>query len=407
MWDILASGPFIAAAITATVTILIFLLTPIRDKLVSIIFDKTPKFMLSNYIVDEVTTIEITPINRHARKKNNLSLIISDVRLPNILNVVVSKNTPAWKLNFLDEGIPLRLINLDGDNILRFYFNGRPEISEPHKVIISNRFIETLRDKTAILVSDTVSCKDTAAFFAKLRSKRSIFIDCDTINVSETSDIRSPHIDSTQTHDGFDLTIKNINGMSVSGIDNHKLLSDHSYSWVLRFSRCRDISFSGTTFGHTIAGYCTGGVLYFEHCSQLRFNGCDFFGSGTYAFEIRSCVGLVFENSTFRECTYGIGSIDNSQKVIFRNCRFLRNGPFEGIRFSGVFLDIEFIDCVFEANGINYMDQSYKIGEKYPMISINSYGVSKRPPITMKRTSLVNNGYSQLCDLDGFIEMSE
>jgi polygalacturonase len=169
------------------------------------------------------------------------------------------------------------------------------------------------------------------------------------------SDLKDRHMDFVRWDPNFDgdtLTIRKVNNLTIVGLGSEpvRLVVRPSYVFVLNFDNCHNIELLNLTMGHAPEkGYCTNGVVGAADCSDLRIRKCDLFGSGTEGLTLKNVSGLTFEDSTIRDCSYGIMTIEGSEKLAFVRSRFMNNQEFWGVNIRDS-KDLKFTECVFEGN---------------------------------------------------------
>ena len=89
----------------------------------------------------------------------------------------------------------------------------------------------------------------------------------------------------------------------------------------MAFVGCSDITLSNVTMGHAVEkGYCSGSVIRIDGCDNITIENDDLYGCGTYGLECYRSQGVRVNDTTIRECTYGITSIYLSSDMEFNNC---------------------------------------------------------------------------------------
>ena len=170
--------------------------------------------------------------------------------------------------------------------------------------------------------------------------------------LSDAKDRRMDFVRWDPNFDGNTLTIRKVKNLTIVGLGGEpvRLVVRPSYVFVLNFDNCHGIELFNLTMGHAPEkGYCQSGVVGFVSCSDVRVRKCDLFGSGTEGLTLKSVSGLTFEDSTIRECSYGIMTIKGSERLAFVRSRFANNKEFWGINAHDS-KDLEFTECVFEGN---------------------------------------------------------
>jgi beta-lactamase regulating signal transducer with metallopeptidase domain len=123
--------------------------------------------------------------------------------------------------------------------------------------------------------------------------------------------------------DSAELVIHDVKGLTIigSGMDKTSVVSVPRYANVIRFSGCRNLTVSNLTAGHTEEpGYCTGGVLLMENCSDTDIIFCGLYGCGTVGVIANSCERLNITNSDIYECSIGAVELNHSEDVLVSSC---------------------------------------------------------------------------------------
>ncbi len=165
-------------------------------------------------------------------------------------------------------------------------------------------------------------------------------------------------------YDGLELLLENISNLTITAYDKSDMpliIIEPRYAFVMRFRGGSNIRLDGLTMGHTEGGYCEGGVVGFDRTDYVSVSGCDLYGCGMEGINAIDVNGLSVDNTTIRDCSYQIMTLQNSKEVLFNNCRFLRNRQFSLVNVSGS--KVEFRSSVF----------CYNEG---PLFNVNSSDVS-------------------------------
>lgn len=150
--------------------------------------------------------------------------------------------------------------------------------------------------------------------------------------------------------DGRQLELINIHDLTIRGTEDCYIVVEPRYANVLNFYKCKNIKIENLTVGHTDEGYCEGGVLFFENCESVRVNNCDLYGCGTYGLETHGVNGLLMENTTIRDCSYGIMELHDTHQCEFSNCKFVRCREFALVNVDGGCEGVRFDSCCWSDN---------------------------------------------------------
>ena len=126
-------------------------------------------------------------------------------------------------------------------------------------------------------------------------------------------------------YDGVEITIRNADGLSIEGGTGDpadtELVTDPRYAAVLNFDNCREPRLSGMTMGHTERGDCSGNVLNFNECSDVRLENLDLYGCGVCGVGAVGCTNLYVSDCVIRDCEYGPFFIcNNIGDIVFSDC---------------------------------------------------------------------------------------
>ncbi len=177
-----------------------------------------------------------------------------------------------------------------------------------------------------------------------------------------SDDWRAEHeyIELRECFDGFEIAVKNAEGMSISGTtdfpEDTEFTIDPRYATVLTFINCDDTLIEYMKFGHTENGSCMGDVLCFDNCADIRLNTVDLFGCGVHGLSaMNGCGNISVYNSYIHNCEFGPFDFYSSRgSFIFKKCVMTGSGS------GGVYQNIpgsklRFVECSFGENETNSM----------------------------------------------------
>lgn len=175
-----------------------------------------------------------------------------------------------------------------------------------------------------------------------------------TLPTEDLSD--NPYLAWEEVFDGYELVIKNLSGLTIEGQgERTKILAEPRYAFVFRFENVSQVSIKNVVAGHTEEGYCAGGVFSFFQSKNISIQDSILFGCGTEGLRLEKVSDLQFTNSVIKECTYGIMTVINSERIFFKKATFFDNREFDLITIErGV--DIHFDDCDIRDNIANPSD---------------------------------------------------
>ena len=155
---------------------------------------------------------------------------------------------------------------------------------------------------------------------------------------------------SCSRSDGRQLDLINVNNMEIRGGKDCYIIVEPRYANVLNFYGCSDITLTNLTIGHTEEGYCEGGVIYTERCTEFFIDKCDLYGCGIYGLELNDTEVFCMSNSIIRDCSYGIMQLKNSNFCVFRDCDFIRCRQFDLVGINAACRETLFDHCRFAQN---------------------------------------------------------
>lgn len=153
--------------------------------------------------------------------------------------------------------------------------------------------------------------------------------------------------------DGNQLVVAGLTNLTIEGegevLNGPSIIVTPRYAYVLYFLCCENVNLINLTLGHTEEGYCEGGVVMLDHCSEVRISGCDMYGCGTEGIGASASQMIQCFNSYIRDCSYQIMTLTRCSDVKFSNCEFFRNKEFSLVNISGS-SEVQFIKCKFYDN---------------------------------------------------------
>ena len=105
-----------------------------------------------------------------------------------------------------------------------------------------------------------------------------------------------------------ELELRSLENLTIrgSGMTETTIAAVPRYANVLKLSSCRGVTLEQLTAGHTTEpGFCAGGVLSFDLCSDISVNECGLYGCGTIGVQARDCNDLTVTACNVYECSYG------------------------------------------------------------------------------------------------------
>lgn len=168
---------------------------------------------------------------------------------------------------------------------------------------------------------------------AAIAPDASIYLEPGTYNLTEVQDYgfgETKYAYWNSVFDGAELWIHDVKQLTLCASEGAEIVTEPRYANVLSFSNCQNLTLSGLSVGHTEAqGECTGGVLNFWCCEDIRIDTCDLYGCGTIGISASSVFRADVINTQIHDCTYCPVQIDNSADIAFTGCGIHDNGSDE------------------------------------------------------------------------------
>lgn len=128
----------------------------------------------------------------------------------------------------------------------------------------------------------------------------------------------------TEAHEvDAELIIHDVNGLTIrgAGIEDTTVAAVPRYANVIKFEGCKNITVSNLTAGHTKEpGFCSGGVLFLENCSEINVDTCGLYGCGTIGVNGFGCEKLNITNCDIYECSDGAVDVTYCTEVLVSGC---------------------------------------------------------------------------------------
>lgn len=206
--------------------------------------------------------------------------------------------------------------------------------------------------KIAKPYQDVYEVSNSKELLEKIGPNRIIKLKAGEYDLSKDKLIDNEYVKFSEVFDGFEVIVSNVNNLIIEGENssNTKLLANPRYANVLTFENCKNVNIKGITAGHyPDKGECTGGVLVFEKCKKVNVDNSVLFGCGTYGVNLHETNDFLFSNSTIKECSYGIMTIDSSNNIKFVDSKFYDTKQFSLINITNG-KNVTFEKCTINNN---------------------------------------------------------
>ena len=201
----------------------------------------------------------------------------------------------------------------------------------------------------------TVHAATVDEFLAAIAPNTVIYLDAETFDLSTATSYGgygSNYYYWLNDFDGPGLVITGVENLSIISESNAIIAAIPRYANVLGFKECRGVTLSGFTAGHTEEpGACSGGVLYFDECSNISIDACRLYGCGIVGISTADSSGLTVSNTEIYDCSSSAVQLDSTTGVSFTGCDIHDCGTPEVY--------------VFECSGVSYDGQALENGGIY------------------------------------------
>ena len=244
-------------------------------------------------------------------------------------------------------------------------------------------------------------------FIQAIGPNRTIVLNNGDFKLDEAGTYSNEYVHWTPVFDGVELNIEGAANLKIHGKGKARILAAPRYAWVIMFNDCDNLEMVGVTIGHEEAGYCTGGVLGFNDCQQVTIQKCDLYGSGTEGMYFSYCKEVNVSATAIHDCSYDLLSFNNSSKIKFSACSFLKTGEFDLVTFISS-SEIKFVKCMFKQNfNGDFMPYLFNIDESSSAIVLETCKITDNKvtkfvndlnKITLKKNKFSGNTFKDFTD---------
>ncbi|TND08413.1 MAG: putative S-layer protein [Bacteroidetes bacterium] len=160
---------------------------------------------------------------------------------------------------------------------------------------------------------------------------------------------------------GNGIVIEGVEGLKIRGTGNGKmhsvLASRDQGDFILTFRDCKRIRLTDFEANHIphAGGGCSGGVLFFDKCTNVQIEDALLVGSGRCGLLCNEVVNMSCMLLTIDECSSALMELQHDSLLKFESCTFQNTKSEYGLVWIDVAHAVSFVGCSF--NG-NYMDTS-------------------------------------------------
>jgi hypothetical protein len=216
-------------------------------------------------------------------------------------------------------------------------------------------------DDADIEDAKTIKVSNSREFLEALDSNRVILMAPGRYNLSEWDPYLS-NKDALKLAEGLswedilnegELHLEGIVNLTIRGVgpegDRAEIIVDPRHVYVMSFENCSGIAIEGVSAGHSVGGYCEGGVFSFTDSSRTTITNTGMYGCGTEGLALANVSDMKVTDSEIHECTYYIMTVTSGKDIAFVNCVFRDNQELTLINVSGT-ENMSLSNCHFNNN---------------------------------------------------------
>ena len=235
---------------------------------------------------------------------------------------------------------------------------GNAEISTDSQHIVR---VSTVDEFLAALASDTVI--ELAPGTYDLSSASNYAVE------SQSPYYRWTGVYSEDGGTAAELELRQLENLTIrgSGMTQTIIAAVPRYANVLKLSSCRGVTLEQLTAGHTTEpGFCAGGVLSFDLCSDMTVNECGLYGCGTIGVQAKDCNSLTVTACDVYECSYGALEVRSCRNIRMEDCDVHHHGTRAGQGGAMNLFDLAYSDgAVIRRNRIHDNNVQYLLHSNY------------------------------------------
>jgi hypothetical protein len=218
-----------------------------------------------------------------------------------------------------------------------------------------------------------ITVTNTTELLQAIGSDRIIRLAAGNYDLTRGFQTKNRNIAWLDEYDGPCPVIKSVSNLALIGEGKVTVMIKPAYGWVFSFETCTGIRITNIVFGHTVPGYCLGGVLRFKNCDDTEIRSCEMYGSGTYGLSLERTSRFAMEDCVIHDCTYGLAVIEGSSDISFANTVFRDTGEFDLVSIEASD-HVLWTDCRFEGNWGNSL---FSVDDESRDIRLTDCGFSR------------------------------
>ena len=235
--------------------------------------------------------------------------------------------------------------------------------------------LASVADPTEVPKGGSVTVSSVDDFLAAIGPDRTIILDGAMFDLSEASNyggIGNAYYYWSENPDGPGLVIHDVDGLSIqaqnSASGTTTLAAIPRFADVIAFQDCNRLSLFGFTAGHTKdPGVCSGGVLRFQGCGEVRIEKMRLYGCGILGIQASQCSSFDILRTDIYECSQGGATFFQTDGINFSDCS-IYDVPSPALSFH------ECGDKLWNGEPINGLDGQYDVSVDGALIASSIEG---------------------------------
>lgn len=170
----------------------------------------------------------------------------------------------------------------------------------------------------------TVTADSVDEFLAAIGPDTEIILEAGVYNLHDASgyglETENPYYMWADSGYGYQLTIQNVESLSIRGNGDVEIITTPRYANVLAFQNCGNLILRDFTAGHTEGGECAGGVVHLKGCEQVELENLSLYGCGTTGVRVDNCRDVTVRYGEIYDCSSNGIQADNTHGLLVENC---------------------------------------------------------------------------------------
>ncbi len=227
--------------------------------------------------------------------------------------------------------------------------NGAEFFSLKREVTVSNtaEFLNALGDNKVIYVEEGTYYLDELSMLPEEAQKA--YQNADSWSEFFRSQYYAYYCGNKDYGDALELTINNLNNVSIIGNGNVEFVVRDEMVTVLSFINCENVNMTNVYMVHDVGGICGADVVDIDNSYDMSFKSCVFDGSGELGVYAYMSFNVSFEDCDFTNCTSGGIEFGESEGE-FNSCTFSNNEIWLALVYAYGYSNLSFYDCSFYNN---------------------------------------------------------